>query len=184
MYQLEKLHSDNQKFLKEHPDLPKLNKCLQRKIAIVTCMDTRLVSFVEDAIGVKRGEATVIKAAGNGVWTTGLSDTVVSLLVSIYELGAKEIFVIGHEACGMTHATSDSLSLAMIKAGVKVQDIEKVKGDLSHWVDEFKDPVDNVKKTVQKLRENPLITKNIPIHGLVINPDTGKLTTIVNGYNK
>lgn len=184
MYQLEQICTANAKFIKENPDLPKLNKCPTRRIAIVTCMDTRLVGFAEEAIGVKRGEATVIKAAGNGVWSSGLSDIIVSLLVSIYELGAKEIFVIGHEACGMTHATTDSLSLAMVKAGVKASDIDKVKSELTRYVDDFKDPVDNVKKTVAKLRENPLITKNIPIHGMVIHPDTGKVTTIVNGYNK
>ncbi|EAY05684.1 Carbonic anhydrase family protein [Trichomonas vaginalis G3] len=182
MSQLELITSANQAFLEANPELTKLNKAPQRHIAIVTCMDTRLVNFAEDAIGVKRGEATVIKAAGNGIWTTGLSDIVVSLLVSIYELGVQEIFIMGHECCGMTHASTDSLGAQMLKSGIKPEDIEKFKSDLSKWVDDFKDPIDNIKNSVRCVRENPLIPKNIPIHGLLIHPDTGKVTTIINGY--
>ena len=75
------------------------SKLPQKQVAIITCMDTRLVNFLEPALGLARGDAKVIKTAGNSV--TGVFDgTIRSLMVCIYELGVKEILVIGHHECG------------------------------------------------------------------------------------
>lgn len=179
---LNELLAANKAFLEANQNLPKLYKGPTRYFALVTCMDARLVEFAEQCLGIKRGDANVIKAAGNGVWSSDLSDIIVSLLVSIYELGSKEIILMGHECCGMTHATTDALAEEMLKRGIKQEDIDRLKPSLSKWIDDFKDPVDNVKKSVATLRQNPLIPKDIPIHGLLIHPDTGIVTTIVNGY--
>ena len=73
----------------------KCSKMPSREMAIVTCMDTRLVKFLEDSMDIGRGEAKIVKTAGNCI--TGPFDGVVrSLLVCIYELGVNEIFIIGH----------------------------------------------------------------------------------------
>ena len=160
-----------------------INKLPQRKLAIITCMDTRLVDFLEPALGIGRGEAKIIKTAGNSV-TDEFDDIIRSLLVCIYELGVEEIMVIGHHACGMAHATSDELIDAMLARGIAQQDIDKVKAKLTAWVDEFHDPELNVVHTVNNIKNNPLIAKNIPVHGLIFHPDNGEVDVLVNGYEK
>ena len=43
----------------------KCSKMPSREMAIVTCMDTRLVNFLEDSMDIGRGEAKIVKTAGN-----------------------------------------------------------------------------------------------------------------------
>lgn len=179
---LTQIQEANNHFIAHLPtNFTPISKLPQRQLAIITCMDTRLVDFLEPALGIMRGEAKIIKTAGNSV-TSDFDDIIRSLLVCIYELGVKEVMVIGHHQCGMAKATSDELIQAMLKRGISLEAIEQVKMDLIPWVDEFHHPVENVKHTVAKIRNNPLIAKDVPIHGLIFHPDTGKLDIVDSGY--
>ena len=159
----------------------KKSKLPQKQVALITCMDTRLVNFLEPALGIGRGEAKVIKTAGNGV--TGVFDgTIRSLLVCIYELGVKEIIVIGHHECGMAHTTSEGLIKTMLARGISHEAIHMVKKELTEWADEFHHPEQNVTDTVERIRLNPLIPADVPVHGLIFHPRTGKIDVVENGY--
>ncbi len=86
---IEEILKKNEKFCANPPenyegeDIHK-SKLPAKKLAIVTCMDTRLVNFLEPALGLTRGDVKIIKTAGNCI--TGVFDaTVRSLLVCIYE---------------------------------------------------------------------------------------------------
>ena len=150
------------------------SKMPKKHLAIVTCMDTRLVNFLEPALGIKRGDAKIIKTVGNCL--NGTFDTTVrSLLVCIYELGVKEIAIIGHYECGMAKTTSDSLIKSMLKSGVSLGAIKMVEKELVEWADSFQKPEENVKKVVEQLRDNPLIPEGVKIHGLMFHPRSGKL---------
>ncbi len=183
---LEDLLKANQEFC-EHPPVDytqedvKTSKLPRRQIAIVTCMDTRLVDFLEPSLGIKRGEAKIIKTAGNCI-VGNFDGTIRSLLVCIFELGVKEIFVIGHHECGMAHTTSKELIAKMLERGVRPEAIHMIQDDLVKWADEFCQPEHNVRKTVEQLRLNPLIPKDIIVHGLMSHPRTGKIEVVVNGY--
>ena len=159
----------------------KASKLPQKQVAIITCMDTRLVNFLEPALGIERGEAKVIKTAGNSV--TGVFDGVIrSLMVCVYELGVKEIIVIGHHECGMAKTTSQSLTAAMLARGVPKEAIHMIAKELRDWADEFQQPEQNVRDTVEAIRLNPLIPADIPVHGLIFHPRTGKLDLLEDGY--
>ena len=75
------------------------SKYPDKRIAIVTCMDTRLVELLPAALGFKNGDVKIIKNAG-GTITNPFDSTMRSLLVAVYELGVEEIMVIGHTGCG------------------------------------------------------------------------------------
>lgn len=77
-----------------------VSKTPRKQLAILTCMDTRLVDFLEPALGIKREDAVIIKNAGNCV-TSIFETTIRSLVLAIYELGVTEIMVIGHKDCGV-----------------------------------------------------------------------------------
>ena len=183
---LENILTANEAFCANPPvDYTKENvkesKLPQKQLAIITCMDTRLVNFLESALGIKRGEAKVIKTAGNSV--TGVFDGVIrSLMVCIYELGVKEVFVIGHHECGMAKTTSKSLVDAMLARGVPKEAIHMIHKELKEWADEFLHPEQNVRDTVEAIRLNPLIPRDVPVHGLIFHPRTGKLDLLENGY--
>lgn len=157
------------------------SKLPQRHLAIVTCMDTRLVDFLEPALGVGRGEAKVIKNAGNSV-TGPFESTMRSLIVGVFELGVKEIMVIGHHDCGVAHATSQQLVDKMLHRGIPEAAIRMIRHELEKWIDEFHHPVQNVEHVVDRIRMNPLIPADVPVHGLIFDPKNGKLDVVVDGY--
>ena len=68
------------------------NKYPDKKIAIVTCMDTRLTELLPAALGIKNGDVKIIKNAG-GTITHPFGSAMRSLLVAIYELGVEEVMI-------------------------------------------------------------------------------------------
>ena len=96
-------------------------------------------------------------------------------MVCIYELGVKEIAIIGHYECGMAKTTSDSLTKAMLQSGVPLGAIKMVEKELVEWADSFQKPEENVVKVVEQLRDNPLIPEYVKVHGLMFHPRSGKL---------
>ena len=163
----------------EHED-PHDSKIPKKHLAILTCVDCRLLNFLEPALGLKRGDVKMIKTVGNCV--TGYFDTAVkSLLVTIYELEVQEIAVIGHHHCGMQATTSESLTKAMLSRGISPDAIKMVEKELVAWADGFRDPEQNVRDVVKLLREDPLIPKDVKIHGLLFHPRSGRLTLVDKG---
>lgn len=182
---LEQVLKANRQFVEDLPqayaDAAQTGKKPNKHLAIFTCMDTRLVDFLEPALGIKRGEAKVIKNAGNSVTGT-FEATIRSLVVGIFELDVKEVMVIGHYDCGVANSTSRSLIEKMLARGISRDAIRMIENDLEEWLDKFHHPWDNVEQVVAKIRSNPLIPKDVPIHGLIFNPKTGEIQVVVDGY--
>lgn len=160
---------------------PPQGKLPSRELAIFTCMDTRLVEFLEPAMGISRGQAKVIKNAGNTI-TGPFEATIRSLVISIFELGVKEVVVIGHLDCGMAATDSQKLIKKMLDRGISPDAIKMIEKELENWIDHFHHPLENVEEAVLTIRSNPLIPKDVPIHGLLFNPHTGDIQVVINGY--
>src|SRR2546421_8972896 len=75
-------------------ELRRLTPRPERKLAVLTCMDTRLSIRT---LGLKTGDAHIIRNAG-GIVT---EDALRSLVVSHYLLGTEEFMIINHTGCGM-----------------------------------------------------------------------------------
>jgi carbonic anhydrase len=158
-----------------------VSKAPQKKVVIFTCMDTRLVEFLEPALGLRRGDAQTIKNAGNTLVDPG-GGVVRSLVVAIHGLGCEEVFVIGHRDCGMAQLDKEALRQTMLARGVPESAINALRPSLAEWLGGFHDPLGNVQRVVRLLRDNPLIPTAVPIHGLMFDPATGALTVLVDGY--
>ena len=152
-----------------------------KKIAIFTCMDTRLVEFLEPAMGVRRGDAKMIKNAGATVIDPN-GGVIRSLVVAIFALGCEEIYVIGHKDCGMARLDEGELRRAMLARGVPQEAIDALQPSLLEWAGAFHDPNGNVLRVVEMLNHNPLIPRDVPIHGLMFDPVSGSLDLLVDGY--
>ncbi|MDR0912733.1 MAG: carbonic anhydrase [Methanobrevibacter sp.] len=150
----------------------------QKKLTIVTCMDTRLVDFLEPALGIGRGDAKVIKNAGNNVLDR---DVERSVAASIFALGSEEVMLVGHKDCGMAGSNIDALKANMIERGIDPEEIDKV--DLKTWIGAFDDEESNVKKGVETLKNSKLIPNDVPIHGLIIDPVDGSVEVLIDGYD-
>jgi carbonic anhydrase len=158
-----------------------ISKAPQKKVVIFSCMDTRLIDFLEPALGLKRGDAQMIKNAGNTLVDPG-GGVVRSLVVAIHGLGCEEVFVIGHSDCGMAQLDERALREKMLASGVPSEAIERLRPSLGEWLGGFHDPLGNVERIVGLLRDNALIPKSVPIHGMMFDPASGVLQVLVNGY--
>jgi carbonic anhydrase len=176
---LSEILAHNARFVEEQART--VTKAPEKRIALFTCMDTRLVEFLEPAMGLRRGDAKVIKNAGNTI-IDPFGAVIRSLVVAVYALGCEEIYVIGHQDCGMSQIDGDELERRMIARGVDPQVVTSVHGSLSEWLGAFKDPCGNVHRVVEMIRHSPLIPKDVPVHGLMFDPAKGRLDLLVDGY--
>ncbi len=159
------------------------NKYPGRELAILSCMDARIIELLPNALGLKNGDAKLIKNAGALV-THPWGSVMRSLLVAVFELKVKEIMVIAHHDCGMRGLNAEEFLQRVHDSNIPDDRIETLRNagiDLDGWLTGFNDVEDSVRHTVELIRKHPLMPDNIAIHGLVIHPTTGKLNLIVDG---
>ena len=156
------------------------SKYPDKKIAIVTCMDTRLVELLPAALGLKNGDVKIIKNAG-GTITNPFDSTVRSLLVAIYELGVNEVMIIGHTGCGVQGMDGKEMLHLMKERGIDDEHITLMKHcgiDLESWLHGFDDTHEAILETVDLVKNHPLIPKDITVNGYIMDSTTGALTPI------
>jgi carbonic anhydrase len=162
------------------------SKLPNKRMVILTCMDTRLLELLPRALNVRNGDIKLIKNAG-AVINHPFGSVMRSILVAIYQLSADEVLVIGHHDCGMGGLKADDIIENMKERGVREEVLETLgySGiDVKKWMRGFSKVEDSVSNSVDIIKNHPLLPGNVPVHGLVINPETGKLDVIVNGYEK
>ena len=156
------------------------SKLPNKKLAIVTCMDTRLSELLPAAIGLKNGDAKIIRNAG-GVIVHPFGSAVRSLLIAIYELGVTDVMIIGHTECGAKHADVNHMIEKMKEEGIEEHVINNLKYlgiDLDGWLGGFDCVEEAVANSVDLLKNHPLIPKKVSIYGFVINTKNGELTPV------
>ena len=156
------------------------DKYPSKKLAVLTCMDTRLTELLPAALGLKNGDAKIIKNAG-GLVISPFDSAMRSLVVAIYELGVEEIMVVAHSNCGACHMSFDHFHHEMNARGVTddtLDTISKCGVDLHHWLEGFKDPEASVRNTVATIKTHPLIPADVTVRGFIIDSVTGALTEI------
>jgi carbonic anhydrase len=172
----------NAKYSAEFGEKRKLALPPARGFAILTCMDARLDPA--KYAGLAEGDAHVIRNAGG----RASDDAIRSLVISYKLLGTREFFVIHHTNCGMEFFTNDiirdllasSLETAQLTAeGFK--DIGKGPGSRAGEFIEWhtiKDQKQAVLDDVERIRNHPLVPKNIPVYGFIYDVHSGKLIEV------
>lgn len=68
-------------------------------MVVVSCMDARLIELLPKALDIHDGDAKVIRNAGGKI-ASAFDSVMQSVVASVYDLNADEIFLIGHQRCG------------------------------------------------------------------------------------
>jgi len=155
------------------------DKYPEKKLAVLTCMDTRLTELLPRALGLRNGDAKIIKNAG-GLVLSPFDSAIRSILVAIYELGVEEVMVVHHSTCGACHMSFDEFRPHMLERGVDPETIADLDADgmLSDWLEGFHDTEASVRKTVSDIKGHPLVPKDVTVRGFIIDSVTGALTEI------
>jgi carbonic anhydrase len=136
------------------------------KIAVVTCMDPRL-SNLPAILGLPQADIDVIRTGGPAV----TDDVLGELIVSNRVLGTTEILLLNHTGCGFTTFTDDELNAKLTAA----------TGDRSPAPMRFfayRDPEQNTREQIRKVRSHPWIAKDVPVRGFVFDMETGLLSEV------
>jgi len=145
---------------------PTLGKRPAPKIAVVTCMDPRL-SDLSGILGLPQADIDVIRSGAPAV----TEDVLAELIVSNRVLGTTEILLLNHTGCGFTTFTDEDMN-AKLRAAT---------GDASPAPMRFfsyKDPEENTRQQIKKVRAHPWIAKDVPVRGVIFDVDTGRLREI------
>lgn len=184
MSQLSAILSYNRSFVEKRGyEEFRTDKFPDKKIVILTCMDTRLVELLPKAMNLRNGDAKIVKNAG-AIVSHPFGSVMRSLIVAVYELGAREVFVIGHYDCGMTGLNPVSvLSKARLRGipDTVLQTLQHSGINLSRWLTGFDHAQEGVIKSVSIIRNHPLLPADVRVHGLLIDPETGKLDVLIDG---
>ena len=156
------------------------DKYPSKKLAVLTCMDTRLTELLPAALGLRNGDAKIIKNAG-GLVISSFDSAMRSLVVAIYKLGVEEVMVVAHSTCGACHMSFSHFHHLMNERGISDETLSIIRKcgiDIDQWLEGFKDTQASVRQTVDTIKTHPLIPKDVVVRGFIIDSVTGELEEI------
>ena len=158
----------NRKFVAEKNYEPyETSKYPDKKLAILTCMDTRLTELLPAALGIHNGDAKIIKNAGG--------------VISHPYGSAEEIMVIGHTDCGVQGMDGKKMVEKLKARGIPEEHIDIIRKsgiNLEQWLGGFESAKEAVKESVDSLKNHPLMPKDLVIRGFMMDSVTGELTAL------
>lgn len=184
MSNLDEILDFNKKFVdnKEY-EIYETSKKPDKKILILSCMDTRLTDLLPKALNLKNGDAKIVKNAGASIMHS-FGSVIRSIVVAVYEFDVKEILVVGHHNCGMCNLRPEELISKIKERGISEDVINTLVNagiDIERWLHGFDTVEESIKDSVNLIKNHPLIPKDIIVHGLAIDPTTGKLDVVIKG---
>jgi carbonic anhydrase len=179
---VEEVLAANARYAESFGDKGKLPLPPARKFAILTCMDARLQP--SKYAGLAEGDAHVFRNAGG----RASDDAIRSLVISYKLLGTREWFVIHHTSCGMELFT-DEIMRELLASSLKTATFDgkvwrdtgagpgSTEGQFIDWLT-IKDPSKSVVADVRRIRNHPLVPRDIPIYGYIYDVTTGRLVEV------
>src|SRR5690242_10277646 len=147
-------------------------------VIALTCIDPRLNAYFPNALALPVEQFIWLRNAGN-IITGPLSSTMRSLALACAIKGGEEIAIIGHTDCQVAKTPVMILLERLQALGV---DRSRLPDNLNEFFGTFGSERQNVIKACEHVRNSPLIGPKIPVHGLLLDIETGKLDSVVNGY--
>ncbi|OUM96712.1 MAG: carbonic anhydrase [Thermobacillus sp. ZCTH02-B1] len=185
MNRLESILEHNRRFVENREyEAYRTDRWPDKKMVVVTCMDTRLTELLPRAMNLRNGDAKIIKNAG-GIVTQPFGNIMRSILIALYELRASEVFIVGHHDCGMTGLDPQTVLRHMRERGIPDSTIGMLENAgirLDRWLTGFDNVRESVEQSVRIVSRHPLLPPGTAVHGLIVHPDTGKLDLVVDGY--
>lgn len=151
-----------------------------KKMVIFTCMESRLVELLPKALNIHNGDVKMVKNAG-AIIRKPFDSIIKSLLVAVYNLKAEQIIVIGHHECGMSNVDTHALLDNMKAKGISEETLNAIDYagiDVHQEFHGFETVEESINQSVDIIRNHPLLPDYVKVHGLVIDPDTGKVDIV------
>jgi carbonic anhydrase len=131
-------------------------------VAIVTCMDSRIVPL--QMVGLGYGDAKVFRNPGARITPQALE----ALVLGVHLLGVRRILVVPHTRCAMASSTEEELH----------EQVSASAGTDASW-ERFhvvSDQLEALAEDVHRVRAHPLVPDRVAVGGFLYDVDTGRLT--------
>lgn len=178
---IESILAHNERFVEEKGyEQFKTDKYPDKKLAVVSCMDTRLTALLLAALGLKNGDAKIIKVAGAEV-SHPFGSVMRSLLIAVAELGVEDIMIVAHTNCGAQHMSGEGMIGDLMRLGVSPDHITMAHHcgiDFDQWLAGFGDTEQAVRRSVDVVRNHPVMPPHVRVAGFIMDSETGKLTRV------
>src|SRR5580658_8023207 len=148
-------------------------------VVALTCIDPRLNRLLPGALALPDEQFIWLRNAGN-IITGPISSTMRSLALACAVKGGREIAVIGHSDCKVRHTTIPQLIECFKNLGIERHELPE---NLTEYFGVFASERQNVIRGVDFVRQSHLIGPRVPVHGLMVDIQSGQLEWIVNGYD-
>ena len=172
----------NETFVKNKQYRPlAASKYPNKKLAIVSCMDSRLTELLMAALDLKNGDAIIIKNAG-AVISHPFGSVMRSIMVAVYVLGVEEIMVVTHTDCGMQRVDVRQFFNTMNTRGISPDKMAMVRYlgvDLHAWLSGFEHVEQAAWETADVIRNHPFMPKDVSVYSFVMDSKTGELESVL-----
>jgi carbonic anhydrase len=148
-------------------------------IVALTCIDPRLNRLFPGVTALPAESFIWLRNAGNIIFGP-LSSMTRSISLACAIKGGREIAIIGHTDCAVCHTTIPQLVEKFRNLGIERNQLPE---NLSEYFSVFTNERDNVIKSTELVRSSPIIGPRVPVQGLMVDVNTGRLEWVVNGYD-
>lgn len=130
-------------------------------IAVVTCMDSRIVPL--GMLGLGPGDAKILRNPGGRVDHSTLE----ALVLAVHLLGVTRVVIAPHTKCAVASSTEAELRAR----------VEESAGMDASWqsIHVVRDQLESLADDVQKVRTHPLVPESVTVGGFIYDVDTGLL---------
>ncbi|MGO8837856.1 MAG: carbonic anhydrase [Limisphaerales bacterium] len=147
-------------------------------VIALSCIDPRLNAFFPNVLALPPDQFIWLRNAGNIIFDP-MSSMTRTLALACAVKGGREIAIIGHTDCLVGKTTTMQLLDRFKELGIERH---LLPDNLNEFFGLFSSERQNVIKSASIVRSSPLIGPKIPVHGLLLDIETGRLDWIVNGY--
>jgi carbonic anhydrase len=147
-------------------------------IVALTCVDPRLNALLPQVLGVAPEQFIWLRNAGN-IITNPTSSTMRSLALACAVKGGKEIAIVGHSDCQVSKTSTMQLIDRLRALGIERH---LLPDNINEFFGLFSSERQNVINATEIARRSPLIGPKTPVHGLLVDIESGKVEWLVNGY--
>ncbi len=145
---------------------------------VVACIDSRLTGMLDACLGLPRNRAMVIRNAGNLISPVH-QDVIRSVASALFVKNGKEILIVGHTDCALSKFSASDAIEAFRAQGIPRSAFGSE--DLRAWFGAFSDVRDNIRHSIESLRNCGLVPPSIKVHGLLLDTASGALEILING---
>jgi len=147
-------------------------------VIALTCIDPRLNAYFPNVLALPADQFIWLRNAGNVIFDP-MSSMTRTLALACAVKGGKEIAIIGHTDCLVGKTTTMQLLDQFKALGIERN---MLPDNLNEFFGLFSSERQNVIKSAGIVRSSPLIGPKVPVHGLLLDIETGRLDWVVNGY--